>query len=133
MSAPNESKTSIAGTVAVFVGLLAGVFLASHSSTSTTTTSSGGDDGKASAWVMAERFVADGLRCPSTASFGGVFSGDFQSYNDTVSSLGDGRYTVKAWVDSQNGFGAMVRSHFTCEVEKLSEGKWRCNRLEFSP
>ena len=134
MSAPNESKNGVAVTVALLAGVIVWFVASSgnNSKSSPTTSNLSGDDGKAMAWTMAQEFVTDNLKSPSTASFGGMFSGDFQDYNKTVGSLGGGRFSVNAWVDSQNSFGAVLRTHFVCEVENLGEGKWKCARLEFS-
>lgn len=82
------------------------------------------------AWVMAQDFVKQNLKSPSTASFGSLFS-DYQSPDDTVSVLGNGKYRVRGWVDSQNSFGAMLRTRFTCDLEYLGNDRWRCPSLVF--
>jgi hypothetical protein len=51
--------------------------------------------------------VTNVLVAPSTAKFPDCSS----SYK------GDGRYEVRASVDSQNGFGAMIRTHYWAEVQ----------------
>ncbi len=86
---------------------------------------------KIDAWVMAQQFVEDKLKSPSTASYGGVFSGDYQDPDSVVTVLGGGKYRVRAWVDSQNSFGAQIRTHFTCELEDQGGGSWRCTSLNF--
>lgn len=43
------------------------------------------------------------LKAPSTAKF---------SQKRDVDDLGEGRYRVRSFVDSQNGFGAMIRSNW---------------------
>ena len=75
------------------------------------------------AWTMCELAVKDKLKSPSSASFPWAGAKDF------TESLGEGRYRVRAYVDSQNTFGAMVRSQFVCEVEH-SGGEYRVTRLE---
>ena len=47
------------------------------------------------------------LKSPGSARFG-----DVKIYND-----GGGSYHISNWVDSQNGFGAMLRTRYTCRVE----------------
>ena len=37
----------------------------------------------------------------------------------------DGTYQVSGFVDSQNSYGAMLRTHFSYRVEKKN-GKWNC-------
>lgn len=85
---------------------------------------------KISAWVMAQQFVEEQLKSPSTASYGSVF-GDYQDPDEVVSDLGGGRYTVIGWVDAQNSFGAILRRPFVCELKSLGDDKWRCLSLDF--
>lgn len=82
---------------------------------------------KLTAWVMAQQFVKQSLKSPSSADFGGVFSGEAQSYEDTVTEIGEGEYRVRGWVDAQNAFGATVRSDFDVTVEYIGGGDWRVN------
>lgn len=53
------------------------------------------------AFAVSEGVVEKMLKAPSTAKF---------SQQREVDDLGEGRYRVKSFVDSQNGFGAMIRS-----------------------
>jgi hypothetical protein len=53
-----------------------------------------------------ERYVAAQLKAPSTAEF-----------TDTEATGIGAQRTVSGSVDAQNGFGAMIRSSFTCDVE----------------
>jgi hypothetical protein len=73
---------------------------------------------KSMAWVMAEAFVKSGLKSPSTASFGSVWGSDYQDYEKCVTALGDNTYVVAGWVDSQNGFGATLRTDFVLKIKK---------------
>lgn len=101
----------------------------SSSSTSpkpaTSSPSSKSDVAKIMAWEMATEFVKQHLKSPSTASFGGILSGEFQDPSKCVTADGSGRYFVRGWVDSQNGFGATLRADFIVQVEDLGDGKWR--------
>jgi hypothetical protein len=45
--------------------------------------------------------------------------------------IGDCVYQVSAFVDSQNGFGAMLRTRYTVKVKALDGGSWRVQSLEF--
>lgn len=69
------------------------------------------------AWTAAEILITKRLQSPSTASFGGLLSGDIQDPRDCVKSLGNGEYRVKGWVDSQNRAGATVRTEFEMTVK----------------
>jgi hypothetical protein len=63
--------------------------------------------------LACEALVKDKLRSPGTAEFGSIWDGE----NSTATDNGDGTWHVEGQVDSQNGFGAMVRSVFTCTIE----------------
>ncbi|MEK9986510.1 MAG: hypothetical protein VW879_17365 [Opitutae bacterium] len=111
--------------------LLIMLTLAVGSSDSNETGSDSNDD-KISAWVMAKDFVKERLKSPSTADFGGVFS-DYQDPDSVVTVLGGGKYVVRAWVDSQNGFGATIRTRFVCKLEDMGNDRWRCTSCVFLP
>ena len=73
---------------------------------------SGDDDGSSDAGLAeyaCETQVKENLKSPSTADFVGT------------NATGTGPFTVTGEVDSQNGFGAMVRSSFECSV-RIADG-----------
>ena len=75
------------------------------------------------AYNYAEEFVKKRLKSPSTAEFPGTFE-----KNDHIKELGNNEYLISSWVDSQNGFGAMIRSRFSCKI--IFEGNnVRCENL----
>lgn len=71
----------------------------------------------------AQDYVKQELKSPSTAEFPGTFWGvdDYAvtRYKDTI--------TVRSYVDSQNGFGATVRSNF---IVQLDYSDCSCKYLE---
>jgi hypothetical protein len=130
LTGKQTSKTAYGCLVLVILAVIVGI-----SSTFTESGKKSGSsslsDGRSMAWVMTQGFVEKVLKAPSTASYGGVFSGDFQSYEKVVSDLGDRKYHVRAWVDSQNSFGATIRTHFTCDLHDSGDGTWHCDSLLF--
>ena len=58
------------------------------------------------------------LKAPATAIF--------PAFDEMVVNGSDGHYSVSGFVDSQNSYGASIRSNFTYNVEKDSGGKWKC-------
>jgi hypothetical protein len=64
--------------------------------------------GPYAAWTACRDAVSGRLKSPSTADFPG-YSADY------VHTDGDD-YMVAAYVDSDNSFGAHIRSRFTCRV-----------------
>lgn len=69
--------------------------------------------------VYAESFVKDRLKSPSTAKFCNRLL-EMEAKNQ-----GGTKWTVIGWVDSQNSFGAMIRSDF-CVTLELNEKGAKC-------
>jgi hypothetical protein len=63
--------------------------------------------------VCEDDFIAKRLKAPSTADY------------DLEVTGGPDRYTVTGTVDSENSFGAKIRSKVTCVVEPTSSDQWR--------
>jgi|GEM_PF-3547304 len=78
------------------------------------------------AWQMAQGFVKEQLVSPGTADFGFLE----QSYTDSVTDLGDHRYIVEGWVDSQNRLGAVLRSKFKCRLKFKGNDLWTCEDIQ---
>lgn len=77
------------------------------------------------AHTMAGNFVKRQLKAPSSAKF--PYTSDPQV---SVTELGRCRFSVVSYVDSQNAFGAMIRSHFTVVMESEPDGQvWRAHDL----
>jgi hypothetical protein len=68
---------------------------------------------KMGAFYYAEQAVEGHLKAPSTA--------EFSSYNPANITQASDTFYVKSYVDSQNGFGAMVRSNFEVRVIFVDE------------
>jgi hypothetical protein len=77
------------------------------------------------AYVVCQQFVEDRLVAPATAEFGGP-------YSQVTKTLGGGRYEVDTYVDSQNGFGALVRSDFVCTVKHVAGDRYSLESLDIS-
>lgn len=97
--------------IAAFIGLLFAA-MSSSSKTSSTVKTSLTD---AEAFTIAQMIVEDNLRAPSTAEFCSVVDA-------TITHTGTA-YTVKGWVDAQNGFGTMIREDFTATFTAVISGK----------
>ena len=71
---------------------------------------------KFDAFVIAENAVKDKLKSPSTAQF----------CTTTEATIGrnDNTWTVKGWVDAQNGYGAVVRENFVVTFTFASENTY---------
>jgi len=65
------------------------------------------------AGIMSQGFIKERLRSPATA--------DFPFTPVSVTYLGDCVHVVKSYVDSQNGFGAIVRSNTMVKIKYVKE------------
>lgn len=64
------------------------------------------------AYVMAQSFVEDRLKSPSTAKFPSIAANGVQTQY-----LGDCTHKVVGYVDAQNGFGAMLRTRYYVKLK----------------
>jgi len=78
---------------------------------------------KGGAFNFCKRAVEASLKAPSTAKFQSVLGA-------TISQYGDETFSVESYVDSQNGFGAMLRSNYICTVTYLGGNRWRLDGFE---
>ena len=65
--------------------------------------------------IMSKSYVENVLKSPSTANF--------PSYDYSFFDLGDNKYKIVSYVDSQNGFGAQVRSDYLVTLS-YNSGDW---------
>jgi len=71
-------------------------------------------------------FVEKSLVAPTTAKFP-----DYSTFY--AGDVGDSVYVVTGFVDSQNSFGAMIRTHFECITRKDQSGNWTLQALKRVP
>lgn len=85
---------------------------------------------------VCQKFALKQLKAPATAQFepletvAAVSSKDkrWEKMKDVWDSMG--------WVDSQNSFGALIRSEYMCTIQKAPHGRWELldlNWLKNSP
>lgn len=78
----------------------------------TTSTNTGRES---DAWVCAMHIVEQDLKAPATAKF--------CKYPDAiVACTGSNDYAIKGYVDSENSFGANIRTHFTVTLTLTEQG-----------
>ena len=58
------------------------------------------------------------LKAPATAQF--------PPLNQMIVNGSGGMYSVSGYVDSQNSYGAMIRTQYTYHVQRDMYGKWSC-------
>ena len=76
----------------------------------------------ANAWLMCQSFVEQTLLSPGSVEWP-------EHYKSNVLHLGGGRYRIASHVDSQNTFGALVRTKFIAELLWTGETSWRLELL----
>lgn len=69
------------------------------------------------AFAMSQKFVKQRLKSPATAKFPYATNAGVQTQY-----LGNCTHRVRAFVDSQNSFGAMIRSTYTVKLKKQPSG-----------
>ena len=74
-------------------------------------------------WIVKE-FVSNRLKSPATA--------DYPNISKTIYHQVDDVWVFNGYVDSQNSFGALIRTYFVCGVEYVpTTDKWKLIELEF--
>lgn len=77
------------------------------------------------AFVMSQSFVKEALKAPATAEFPMI-----SDRGVSVAVKGNCKFTVVAFVDSQNSFGAMLRTKYSIDMEYLPDtDRWRGSNL----
>lgn len=120
-------KTGLScGAILAFGGLIVLVLLVASALSSRGGSKADTSGGEGVAYLMSQNFVKDRLKSPASAKFPSRFDDDV-----VIASLGSERYRVSAWVDSQNGFGAMIRTAYVAVVRYTGNNNWRLESLEF--
>lgn len=82
--------------------------------------------------IICSNFVEQSLKSPSSAEF------PFGRAAGWARQMPDQNYLIRSYVDSQNGFGAMIRTWYVCGIqyaggEPLRPSSWNLTKLEFEP
>lgn len=78
---------------------------------------------KSTALIESRQFVEKRLKSPSSADF------SFESEKSVI-KVNDTTFIVTGYVDSQNSFGAELRSNYSCKITYLDKiGKVQCDDL----
>lgn len=86
--------------------------------------SSGSYRGKIDAWVFTQYLVEQHLKSPKSARFE---YGGAERVEETVSGI----YIIRSYVDAKNAFGAEIRQHFFCKLQRKPDGKFEVLQLTF--
>lgn len=113
----------IVGAVFIFGIILMSSF--SGGSGGSSSGNSGPNHDKSTAWIMTQDFVEKRLSSPSTAEFPNSSNSGVEIKQSSTT------YNINGFVDSENGFGAMIRTNFQAEVRYDGGGTWSLISLEF--
>ncbi|WP_435610881.1 hypothetical protein [Streptomyces sp. C10-9-1] len=81
--------------------------------------------------VMCEQFVKERLKSPGTAEFPSGWDSDY-AQTTVLSDTKPWKYEVTGVVDSQNAFGATVRSTYTCTVSTKDNSAWTLDDMQLT-
>ena len=83
------------------------------------------ESGKIDAWVFTQYLVEQHLKSPKSEKF--PFGGAQNHVEETVPGI----YIIRSYVDAKNAFGAEIRQHFFCKLQRKSDGKFEVLQLTF--
>jgi len=106
-SIKQKSKTKINGLGFVVTGIIAIIVIGVMIGVSGGNSSKSSDN--ISVWVEAEDIVKDNLKSPSTADF---------PASGNINEIDNNTFKVNSYVDSENSFGAKIRSDFSVTIIK---------------
>jgi hypothetical protein len=111
---PTRPRNTRSGWLApVIIGLAVGFLLGAGATTAafTLSTSTGDDSEQKQILSTCHEAVKERLKAPATAQF-------------SMEEITNSNTSVRGAVDAQNGFGALIRSTFTCTMSH-ADGKWQ--------
>ena len=75
-------------------------------------------------YSVCQQFLEKKLKAPGTA--------EYQPLDETIHSLNGLLFTVTAYVDAQNSFGALIRRTFNCQVVYAGKDIWNLILVELN-
>jgi len=77
---------------------------------------------KKMAYFMSQEFVKKRLKAPSTAEFPSLV---LEESDIRITVQDPNTFTISAYVDAQNAFGAKIRTHYTATLKYLGSDEWQ--------
>ena len=79
--------------------------------------------------IICQTYVTDRLTSPASADFPWTAQTSYTHKDDVT-------FTIRSYVDSQNGFGAILRTSFICKIQYIegdmySSDSWEIINLDF--
>lgn len=80
-------------------------------------------DLKTKAFIYSQDCVEQQLKSPSTAEF------PYDS-EEFVTKIDEDTFIINSYVDSQNSFGAMIRTNYICQITLNDNDTYTCDSIE---
>ena len=125
MNNSNQKQPASPGAVVftiAFFFIIFLVFKCSCSQTDEQVSDNNEQNSKITALTAAQEEVKARLKSPSSA--------DFPWGSDCVTKISDNTYIINSYVDSQNSFGAMLRTNFTCQITLTGNDNYTCDDIQ---
>ncbi len=118
-----DKNTRIVSSIIIIIGVIILFKLCTGGNSSDSQIPWDKADNSVKAWVFTQMYVEQNLKSPGSAKFP-------LDYREYVQKNGT-TYTVNSYVDSQNSFGAMIRTHFSATVKETDEDNWEMISFKF--
>ena len=116
-SAPAATTKKSGGCLRLIMYSLVGAFALTVAAVWLPSQNTPREPSRVEAFLICKQFVTKTLRAPASAQF--------QSAGEAViNQVSGNEFEVRSHVDSQNGFGAMIRGTFVCTVKPTDGGQW---------
>lgn len=126
---PNKLQTLARVAVLVLIVALLALWLVGRSASSRQPTGPkpvAGAQDRTDACVMAQVFMQQRLAAPETARFQLCSQAN-------IAFVGDGVFDVVSYVDSQNSFGAQIRTIYSMRLKSRGDDRWDLLEVETTP
>lgn len=120
-----EQKKNLTVAIIISAVIFLGGFLVCHSCSEPKDWKT--SDNTLEAYTMMSGFVKERLKSPSSAKFPSAFD---IPREEQVTKLDNYIYQIDSTVESQNSFGAMIRSRFKGKVQQVDESNWKLIELK---
>ena len=124
-----SERTLLLAILAVLVALLgcAVAYIIFGTKTVETVTKGAAEmvDSRTEPYEMAKRLITKGLKHPGSAQFPEIGSPDVR-----VVASSNSVWRIASYVDSQNGFGALLRSEWVMAIQRQPDGSWLSKYVE---
>lgn len=78
------------------------------------------------AYTMGQSFVRERLKSPDSAKFPSGLD------KHKTTELSTNKWEISSYVDSQNSFGAMIRTRYKIVIEKIGPDTWKIHQFQIN-